>query len=136
MRIDYMLKVVQALSDIYEICYGAPTFMSAAEVVALEGACLSFGRNYQWLAVFAMRANERRWAQRPKHHYMAAHFAWQARLINPIKVQGYCNESMVGNLSLIYKKSMRGPHHEVSTRTVLKKWCAAMIIEWSPGKML
>ena len=100
------------------------------EPTDLEKHCHKLGVHYQWLAVHAMNSGQKRWQQVPKLHYLVAHIPGQAKLINPIFVQGYCNESMVGTLSKIFASSYNGPHHDVSGVTVMKKYLTVMYIDW------
>ena len=129
----HIFKVIDALHDIYEVCYGSRMFMTPDELVRLDLSCNKLGRHYQWLAVQAMHKDQYRWQQRPKLHYVVGHLAWQAKLINPIRVQGYVNESMVGTVARIHHQSMSGPHHKVSSGTVLRKYLTGMVLDWLPG---
>ena len=131
----HAFKVVSALNQIYEILYGASTFLTPAEIQALQVQVDKFARHYQWLAVQSANVGIMRWKQQPKHHYVIAHLVWQAMLINPARVQGYANEGMVGIIARIFTKSMRGPHHQVSAAAVLKKYCSGMVLEWVPGAL-
>ena len=126
----HMFKVVDSLFSIYELCYSAGMFLEESQTTELDKHCHKLGVHYQWLAVNAVNSGQKRWQQVPKLHYLVGHIPTQAKLINPIFVQGYCNESMVGTLSKIFASSYNGPHHADSGVTVMKKYLTAMYIDW------
>lgn len=126
----HMFKVVDSLFSIYELCYSAGMFLEESQTTELDKHCHKLGVHYQWLAVNAVNSGQKRWQQVPKLHYLVGHIPTQAKLINPIFVQGYCNESMVGTLSKIFASSYNGPHHAVSGVTVMKKYLTAIYIDW------
>ena len=125
----HALRCITAMHLLCETLYNADYFLTDVEKESVAHNCFKLGIHYQWLAV---NTTALKWKQPPKLHYVIAHLPEQARLINPVKVQGYKNESMVGTLSNIYKLSMNGPHYDVSSATVLTKYCTGMILAWMP----
>ena len=57
-----------------------------------------------------------------KFHFFVGHLAEQASLINPVFVQGYSSESMVGTTAEIYAMSQHGPFHARIQRVVMQKY--------------
>ena len=127
----HILKVVDSLQSLYNIFYGARDFLTIAEQELVLKHCNRLSKNYQILAVQAVAARQKYWKQPVKLHYVVGHLPWQARLINPRKVQGYCSESMVGLMADIYGKSMYGPHHAKVQNKFAIKYCTALSIEWA-----
>ena len=96
------MRVVQALHGIYEVCYNSEMFLNYDQLNLLSQHCSKLGVHYQRLAVHSLHAGQMKWKQLPKHYYVVGHLPWQAKLVNPVYVQGYCYESMVGTLASIY----------------------------------
>ena len=107
----------------YNIFANASYFLTPVELSPLGQHLQKLGSHYQWLAVHAFQQEHLpRWKTVPKCHYVVGHLAWQASLINPRAVQGYCSESMVGSLAEIYSQSASGPHHATIQKTAINKY--------------
>ena len=65
-----------------------------------------------------------------KLHYVAAHLASQADVINPRFVQSYASESMVGQICGVYKASCSGPYQPQAQRTAMHKYCTGLKLLW------
>ena len=129
----HMLKVAESLMGAYNIFVGANTFLSADEAAALEKHLQKLGHHYQWLGVHAFQDEHLpRWKTVPKCHYVVGHLAWQAKLINPRWVQGYCSESMVGTLAEMYGKTATGPYHRTVQLATMTKYRMGMRLLWDP----
>lgn len=89
------------------------------------------GQNYQMCSVLADRAGLARWQTKPKLHYTCGHLAAQAELINPMKVQGYCSESMVGEICCVYKMSQNGPHLDRIQWAAMLKYRTDLHLQWA-----
>ena len=85
----HMLKVVEALTEIYNAMYNNSCFLNLDMVVALEQNLAKLGRHYQWLSAQAHNAGITKWQTVPKFHYALGHLGNQAALITPRSVQGY-----------------------------------------------
>ena len=57
-----------------------------------------------------------------KFHFFVGHLKQQASLINPVFVQGYSSESMVGTTAAIYAMSQNGPFHAKVQGVVMHKY--------------
>ena len=132
----HCLKVLESLSRIYEIMYGHGMFLDDLECSQMAKHCQRLGENWQCLAVTATSQGHRRWQCVPKMHYVVAHFAAQASLINPRHVQAYASESMVGRVTTIYKKSLDGPHATKHQEKVARKYGAAQLLRWTPDALI
>jgi len=128
----HALKCTKAMNRLLDVLYRGDYFLSQADVDVVAMQCFKIGIHYQWLALDARTNGVARWAQRPKLHLLVGHIPSQARLINPVRVQGYVNESMVGTVANIYKKSMKGPHHAISAGVVMRKYCTGLALDWMP----
>ena len=117
-----MLRVVEALKHMYDILYAAGMFLSHDELTDFHETLDRLGRHYGKLASDALHVeNKPRWKNVPNIHYVLAHLSTQAALINPLYVQGYCSESMIGAMSKIYGFSMAGPAHpQIQEKCLLK----------------
>jgi len=102
----HALRCISAMHELCETLYNADYILTDAQKDKVNKNCFKIGVHYQWLAVEAQGNGVARWKQPPKLHYLVGHLATQALLINPVKVQGYMNESMVGTLSKIYAQSI------------------------------
>ena len=96
----------------------------------LAATLTTVGQCYQLLSVLAFDEGKMRWNTVPKLHYVAAHLADQARLVNPVFTQGYSSESMVGVLCKIYKRSQSGPFHRGIQRVAMLKYRTGLCLCW------
>lgn len=125
-----MLKVATSLQQAYDIMYREGPVMGEEACGNLQECLARFGRHYQMLALQAFQENKTRWKTMPKLHFVVAHLADQARLINPTWVQGYVSESMVGVVGHIYARSQSGPFRHGIQRVVMKKYRTGLHLLW------
>ena len=132
----HMYKCADSLAELYDILYNASCFLTREQVALVQHHCTRLGENYQTLAVLTMEAGARKWAIRPKLHYLIAHLPEQAKLINPVYCQGYRSESMVGKVTAIYKSCCDGPYEKGVQRKVATKYLCGLLMEWSPESLM
>ena len=82
-RNRHMLKVVEALFGIYQICYNGSYFLSGEELASLQNHIHRLANHYQLLAATALANEQTMWKMTVKIHYTCAHFPQQAEVINP-----------------------------------------------------
>ena len=124
----HMFKCIESLKAIYDVLEGAEIILTDAECILLHKHCTRMGQHYQILGV--LHADLHRWQSKPKLHYVVAHLASQAELINPRFVSGYYSESRCGDLAKIYSTSQNGAFHAVVQGTVLLKDRTHRAIHW------
>ena len=127
----HMLKVVESVSEAYNILYSAGYFLTAAEAAALDRHLTRMGLHFQRLAFLSAGAGELAWQMRPKLHYSVAHLSGQAKLINPRFVQTYGSEGLVGKVCNIYKSSQYGPYHAGLQKKVLAKYRTGLVVAFA-----
>ena len=130
-RQRHMLKIIEALQHAYSIFYESDIFLTDAQYRNLKKALTALGQHYQLLQVKDLEMSRARWKSTMKMHYVCAHLADQALLINPRRVQGYASESMVGRICSVYKASQSGPYHSGIQRVALVKYLTGMKLLWA-----
>ena len=127
----HMWKVVESLHIVMGIFEENSYFLPEAAAQKVEHHLTRLSQHYQMLQVLTMREEKTRWKTTVKGHYIGAHLAEQAKLINPRFVQGYRSESMVGRIGGIYGMSQSGPFHKNVQRVAMHKYRAGMHILWA-----
>ena len=90
---------------------------------------IHFLKHYAWLADNTVRRGGGCfWQVLPKHHYFF-HVALQCDEINPRSNQTYLDESFVGRICNIYKKSLDGPFAATVQSTILQKWLMGLMAD-------
>ena len=118
--------VLDNLAAIYKLFYESPMFLSDAAVALLKRQCIDFGENYQRLRGWAKDTGQLAWPVRPKVHKMQ-HLPLFAAVINPVFVQCYAEESLVGTTVRVWRRSMSGRYKGVVQKTVLLKRVAGLM---------
>ena len=98
---EHMREVAKALGELYNVLYSSGIFLTREQHGAVIRECDKMGKHYMWLASYCTEQGARRWSMVPKLHYAVGHLPDQARLVNPVFVQGYRSESMVGKVTTI-----------------------------------
>ena len=127
---NHMLKVVEGLHGAYDIFYNNDCFLTRRTVASLRAHLLSLGQHYQYLSMLTFAEGKPRWKSTHKMHYVVAHLADQAALLNPRYVQGYGSESMVGQMCNVYKASKKGPVQSLIQEQVMLKYRVGMTLMW------
>ena len=117
-----MLKIITGLSGIMDLLYGTDTFLTSEQLAMLGTHIDLLARHYQKLSTDAFEAGQTLWHTVPKLHFYIAHLLQQASLINPVWVQGYSSESMVGTTAQVYAMSQNGPFHTHVQKVVMNKY--------------
>lgn len=123
---EAIINWISSINDFYIILYGADLFLTKEEKNSLQECLYSMGR---WHIVCRQCANQRgelAFQVKPKAHYVQE-LGYQCRLLNARFVQCYQEESMMGVMARIFKKSCAGPYLRTVQRTVCFKylvyWC-------------
>ena len=122
-------SVIDNLAEFYNILYAAPMFMPAESICKLNVACTDFGAAYLQCREHARAAGALAWPVRMKMHKMM-HVPLMCRVINPVFVQRYAEESLIGTTAKVYKKSIAGRYHNVAQRNVLVKRLVALLLRF------
>ena len=107
--------------------YKAGWFLNKEELVKLATHTQDFGVAYQRLRNIAAAEGELAWPIRPKAHKMM-HIPELAGHINPIRVQCYSEESLMGTTARVYKKSMFGRYKATVQKVVLCKRLTGLLL--------
>ena len=125
-----MRKVVDSLQAAIDIMYEGAMILPDSEVVALCWHLTRFDQHYKALHDLAIEEETTRWKIVPTFHFVVAHLATQAELINPRYVQGHTSESMVGEVCQFYAQSQSGPFHAKIQEVVLLKYRTGFKLLW------
>ena len=125
-----MLLLVNSLQHAYELMYGSGPVLAEHTWADLAATLTTVGQCYQLLSVLAFDEGKMRWNTTPKLHYVAAHLADQARLVNPVCTQGYSSESMVGVVCRIYERSQANPFRRGMQRSAMLKYRTGLLLAW------
>ena len=120
-------KVTSNLVGFYGVLYKAGWFLNKEELVKLATHTQDFGVAYQRLRNIAAAEGELAWPIRPKAHKMM-HIPELAGHINPIRVQCYSEESLMGTTARVYKKSMFGRYKATVQKVVLCKRLTGLLL--------
>lgn len=120
-------EVTSKLHEFYHVLATADRFLSDAEKERLREIVLSIGVAYQSLHMMSQARGWLRFPVRPKLHKMC-HFPFAAGSINPRSVSCYADESHIGTLCQVWKKSISGRWTAACQDTVLcKRWLAVLL---------
>ena len=119
--------VMDNLVRFYDILYTAPMFLEDAQIGDLKRACLDFGAAYQQLRDIARVRGELAWPVRPKVHRMQ-HAPMHAEIINPVFVQCYAEESLIGTTTKVWRRSAAGRYRRTVQETVLAKRLTGLLL--------
>jgi len=121
--------VINSLATFYDILYTAPMFMSDECIERLQVVCITFGGAYLRCREHARRANVLVWPVKMKAHKMQ-HVPMMCRVINPICIQCYADESLIGTTTKVWKRSIAGRYHNFAQRNVLLKRLVALLVRF------
>ena len=124
-----MRNVVAALDDLYNELYAAPMFPSDATVARVRKICLDFGAAYQRMRELSRRAGKYAFPVTPKTHKVQ-HLPKLTTCINPVRVQVYAEESLMGSTTSTWRGSKSGRYKHVVQRIVLVKQFVAMLLRF------
>ena len=99
------------------------------KLAGFRRTCLEFGLNYQWLRNVSRANNHPVALVRTKVHKMQ-HLPKFAQLINPIHVQCYGEESLIGTTAKVWRASMRNKYKDHAQRTVLIKRTTGVLLRF------
>ena len=121
--------VVTSLDMMYNVMYDAPMFPPDATVVRLRQLCLEFGAAYQHLRELSRRAGVYAFAVTPKVHKVQ-HIPLLATCINPVRVQVYSEESLMGAVTTTWRGSKNGRYRSTAQRVVLIKQVTGVLLRF------
>ena len=104
-------------------------FMNAAQVSHIKDVCVAFGIDYQTCREQGRLAGHLVFPVRTKVHKMQ-HLQLCCEVINPIYVQCYAEESLIGTSTKVWKKPIAGRWKRVAQRNVLVKRLTALLIRF------
>ena len=120
-------EVAASLDSLYQIMHESPMFVSADAQRRFDGHLLVIVVGMQRLRGLSEASGSQRWKISPKVHRVC-HLDTYSKSCNPRCVACYADESHVGTMTTIWKKSIAGRHREHSQRTVLcKRWLAILL---------
>ena len=116
-----------SVNSIYKLLYEAEVFLTEGEHERLRQYVLDMGRSHMRCRQQASKLGELAFQVRPKAHY-SQHLPSQCKLINSRYTQCYQDESMIGVVAKIYKRSCAGPYKSTIQRSVCMKYLVAWAI--------
>ena len=128
---DAMKKFSKSLRDFYNVLWAAGMFLTEEELRRARADLLDLGFQHMRCRKFADDAGELAFQIKPKAHY-GQHFFEQMGLINPRHTMCYQDESLIGVITNIYKKSCAGPYESSVQRTVVMKY----LVSWAIGQKM
>ena len=89
---------------------------------------LKFGRHFQHCCSVATKDGDLLWRFTPKVH-LVQHLPSQAELVNPVMVQNYAEEGMIGRVTKVWRSCAHGSYmNGVQHTALLKALCALQIL--------
>lgn len=126
-------KVFQALVQIQKIFYSSGQFLEDESKAELNESFLKLGRHWQNLRHLSSLENENSFQIRPKVH-IAMHFPEQSELINPVFVQNYQEESLIGVVTKVWAACARGPYDKTIQAKALNRMWVGLEIRMSTSE--
>ena len=111
-----IVDLIRSLNGVYDTLYTAGIFLTSEETTRLQRDLDTMGRSHMRCRQFAARAGEMAFQVKPKAYY-AQHLSFQARLINPRYTQCYQEESMMGVMAKVFKRSCSGLYVKTAQST-------------------
>ena len=127
-----MLDLLDKLNEFYTILYDNDTFLPDHVLNRFQEVCLSFDEAYQELRSISADRGLLCFPVRPKCHRMQ-HLPRCARTINPVALQCYAEESLVGTTTTVWKRSVAGRYDGVVQETVLTKRLTGLLLRLQVG---
>ena len=120
------------LCEFYGILYSGELFLPDASLDRLRTVTIAFGEAYQALRAYCAEQEIFGFPVRPKVHRMQ-HLPRCARSINPVALQCYAEESLVGTTTRVWKRSMAGRYEPGIQRAVLTKRLVGLLLRVQVG---
>ena len=116
------IDTVAHLNGVYHILFGSSErFLTDAQKVRLDEHLVKMAKYHLIAREEARLLRLNRWQVKPKAHY-AQHLGEQSRLISSRHTMCYSEESMMGQMSNIWKGSCKGKYKNDVQRQVLLKY--------------
>ncbi|CAK0847717.1 unnamed protein product [Prorocentrum cordatum] len=128
-RDQQLRRLTAALDDLYTLLYDAPMFPPDATVVRVRQLCLAFGSACQRLRELSRRAGVFAFAVTPKVHEVQ-HIPLLTSCINPVRVQVYSEESMMGSVTGTWRGSKNGRCRQTVQKVVLIKQVTGLLLRF------
>ena len=128
-RDQQLRRVTASLDDLYSLLYEAPMFPPDATVARVRQLCLAFGSAYQRLRELSRRAGVFAFAVTPKVHKVQ-HIPLLTSCINPVRVQVYSEESMMGSVTGTWRGSKNGRYRQTVQKVVLIKQITGVLLRF------
>ena len=122
-------RMVENFEKMYDIMYSADTFLTNQEKRSFQKCVMKFGESDQWLRQLSLKSGCYDFKITPKVH-QAQHLPKLSRMINPRVLQVYAEESSVGRLARVWKKSKFGRYRRTIQRIVLVKLVVRHYLRW------
>jgi hypothetical protein len=123
-----MQKLCKAAADIVELLYTADTFLSVDEKAKLKALIHRLGKYFMLCQSISASRGEPCWHVTPKTH-STCHIPKQAALINPVKVQNYMEESLVGKVAQVWHGCASGTYQSTVQHTALFKYVLGLFLD-------
>ena len=127
-----LLTLLTNLCEFYTILYSGDMFLPDASLDRLRTVTIAFGEAYQALRAHCAEQAILGFPVRPKMHRMQ-HLPRCARSINPVTLQCYAEESLVGTTTRVWKRSMAGRYEPGVQRVVLTKRMVGLLLRVQVG---
>ena len=120
-------KLLDNLTEYYELIYSEPLFMSEAAVARLEEVLIELGEAWMDLREMARERGLQLWKISSKVHKIMHTGVW-SRALNVRFVQCYSEESQMGSTTSVWHESMRGQYAGGIQSMVLLKRTLALLL--------
>ena len=112
----------------YAVLYDGGAFLGDEQIRILRRNLLAMGAGVQNLRILVEADGFWGWAVSPKMH-IAQHLDMQAQLsVNPRCAQNYAEESAIGTVARVWKRSATGKYRNAIQRYVLRKRVVALAV--------
>ena len=124
--------ITESLDNLYAALYDSAMFLSEDTERRVQDACTSLGLCFMRLRESMRRLGKLYFRITPKvHRWM--HIPMYCSVLNPRWVQNYAEESLMGSVSLVYQRAMRGKYMDLVQRDVLVRRNLALLLRLELG---
>ena len=124
-----IIGVLSELADLYDVFYNGQMFLEEDEVRRVRELCVSIGHRMLRLRAWARRCHLHVFQIKPKMHKMQ-HLGLYSEVFNPRYIQNYMEESLIGTVTRVWQKAMRGNYADFAQSNVLLRRLLAVIFRY------
>ena len=121
-------NINNSLAEFYDVLYGAGTFLTESELSKVRDLVTTCGKHMNGARSYFGGVGLMLFKISPKVHYMG-HLPEQCELINARVMQCYGDESLVGVICQIWKRTATGNYFSRVEHRTLTKWLTLLFLE-------